>query len=95
MNNKTPTPFPMNVYLVNQAQLDAFIRKHSEEYVDERGVTWSVPSAWAYAQVCKARDKLLHGEPVAWMYTHDTLPSAVSLKRQKPEPGWTEIPLHE
>lgn len=30
---------------------------NDETYVDERGVAWVVPTAYAYAMVCKARDK--------------------------------------
>lgn len=30
----------------------------SESWVDEKGVTWLPPSAYAYAMVCKARDRM-------------------------------------
>jgi hypothetical protein len=30
-----------------------------ETWMDERGVTWARPTAWAYAMVCKARDAAL------------------------------------
>lgn len=53
-----------------------------ETYTDDNGTVWTRPTAWAYAQVCKALDKwraaasaLVAGEaqPVAWMvYASDT-----------------------
>lgn len=33
------------------------MRLEDETHVDENGVTWTRPTAWAYMQVCKARDK--------------------------------------
>src|SRR5690606_4007224 len=36
----------------------AIVQKADDDtYTDENGTVWTRPTAWAYAQVCKARDK--------------------------------------
>lgn len=42
-----------NLWYEAQASLAAA----DDTYTDENGTVWERPSAWAYAQVCKARDK--------------------------------------
>lgn len=35
----------------------SFEAQADDTYTDEKGTVWERPTAWAYAQVCKARDK--------------------------------------
>lgn len=47
----------LTALLADRARLVEEVARLSETFVDERGVTWCPPTAWAYMAVCGARDK--------------------------------------
>lgn len=40
-----------------ERERDQLATELNETHVDENGTAWTRPTAWAYMQVCKARDK--------------------------------------
>lgn len=42
--------------VVGWSRVDAESLFRVEAHVDDNGTTWTPPTAWAYMQVCKARD---------------------------------------
>lgn len=50
-------PVHGTIELAESSVLEVLARKESDSYTDDEGTVWERPTAWAYAQVCKARDK--------------------------------------
>lgn len=60
MNDRNPD-FQRPIMAYDSHRLDIEVINEDDgkyRWMDDRGTTWLRPSAWAYAQVCKARDKL-------------------------------------